>query len=100
MKELTDTMRGMFIVTTERGTRYTFDTTRRVVRRIIDTANSTRLELRRDGEIVDLVEIVTCTVGLPMFVLINLEIEGIILTARESTPVTSIEVLVMRATGK
>jgi hypothetical protein len=98
--ELTDGVRGMFLVTTERGTKYWFDTTRRVVRRVTDSSNPARLELRRDGETVDLVEIVTCTVGRPLFILINLEITGIVLTARESTQVTSIVVLVMRSTGQ
>jgi hypothetical protein len=96
--ELIDGMPGMFLVTTERGTRYWFDTTRGVVRRETNASNPARLDLRRDGESVDLVEIVTCTVGSPLVILINLEIDGIMLTSRESTPVTAIEVIAMRGT--
>ncbi|TFD65485.1 hypothetical protein E3T41_01520 [Cryobacterium sp. Hh38] len=88
---LTDADRGRYLVTTASATCYSLDLDARVLRRVASAMFNDTLSLRRDGDDVDLLEIVTCCVGNPMVVLINLHVPGVWLTTRETTRVVSIE---------
>ena len=88
MDSLQDEEKGTYVVTTESSTRYWLDLYRRTLRR----APSFELDaLRRDGKDLDLVELLDCRVGHPLKVLINLNLPGVWLTTRESTPILLIE---------
>ena len=91
MKSLTDEATGCYVVTTESGTRYWLDLTRRQLQRVPSPAFPGMLGLRRDGEDVDLIEVVRCVLGYPMVLLINLWVPGVWCTTRESTPVVRID---------
>ena len=88
---LTDDARGRYFVRTVSGSRYWLDLDARFLRRVASTALADALSLRRDGDDVALLEIVTCELGEPMVVLINLHVPGVWLTTRETTRVVSIE---------
>lgn len=49
------------------------------------------LGLRRDGATVRFVNVVECTVGRSMHLLIDLGVQGVLATTRLTTPVTAIE---------
>ena len=91
MESLTDDATGCYVVTTESGTRYWLDLNRRQLQRVPSPAFPARLQLRRDGEHIDLVEVVRCLLGQPMVLLINLWVPGVWCTTRESTPVVRID---------
>ncbi|TFC16539.1 hypothetical protein [Cryobacterium glucosi] len=88
---LTDDATGCYVVTTQSASRYWLDLDRRLLRRVPSPSFPDRLQLRRDGEDIDLLEVVRCRVGRPLVLLINLNVPGVWLTTRESTPVTRIE---------
>ncbi|WP_157509701.1 hypothetical protein [Leifsonia sp. Root4] len=90
-RSLPDDATGRYVVTTVSGSRYRFDLDVREVRRDPGSPLAGAPALRRDGESVDLLEIVSCTLGEPLVVLINLAVPGVWLTTRESTAVASIE---------
>ena len=91
MDSFSDDEAGCYVVTTESSSRYWLDLDRRLLRRVPSDVFAGTLRLRRDGEDLDLVEVVDCRVGHPLIVLINLDLTGVWLTARESTPVVRIE---------
>jgi hypothetical protein len=91
MDSLRDDEADCYLVTTESSSRYWLDLDRRLLRRETSTSFAGTLRLRRDGEELDLVEVVDCRVGHPLIVLINLNLTGVWLTTRESTPVVRIE---------
>jgi hypothetical protein len=91
MDSLTDDATGCYVVTTTSGTRYWLDLDRRLSRRVVNPAALRPLRLRQDGADIDLLEIVKCRVGLPLILLINLNLPGVWLTTRESTPVNRID---------
>ena len=91
MDSLRDDEAGCYLVTTESSSRYWLDLDRRLLRRETSAAFAGTLRLRRDGEELDLVEVVDCRVGHPLILLINLNLPGVWLTTRESAPVVRIE---------
>lgn len=91
MDSLTDDASGCYVVTTESASRYWLDLDRRLLRRVSSPVFHALLHLRRDGADVDLVEVVDCRLGHPMVLLINLNVPGVWLTTRESTPVVRID---------
>lgn len=91
MDSLTDDETGCYVVTTQSASRYWLDLDRRLLRRVTSPLSHRFLRLRQDGEDVDLVEVVQCHVGQPMVLLINLNVPGVWLTTRESTPVVRID---------
>ena len=88
---LTDDTTGCFVVTTQSASRYWLDLDRRLLRRVTSLPFQARLHLRRDCEDIDLVQVVDCRLGHPMVLLINLNLPGVSVTARRSTPVVRIE---------
>ncbi|PPL18637.1 hypothetical protein [Microterricola pindariensis] len=97
LSTLTDDMAGRYLVTTMSGSRYWLDLDGRSLCRIARTDDDETLTLRRDGEKVDLIDVERCEVSHPMLVLIDLHLENVWCTTRESTPVVSIIVLSPRA---
>lgn len=93
MRSLLDSNTGCFLVATESGSRYRLDLDRRSLTRTPGTGADTPLRLRGDGEPVVLVEILSCEVGAPMLLLIDLGVPGVVVTSRESTPVVRIDQL-------
>ena len=91
MDALTDDTIGCFVVTTESASRYWLDLDQRLLRRVTSPIFQSRLRLRRDGEDIDLVEVVDCRVGHPLILLINLNLPGVWLTKRESTNIVRID---------
>ncbi|GAB3129592.1 hypothetical protein [Glaciibacter psychrotolerans] len=86
---VTDDEHGRYLVESETGSRYTLDLDKRIVRRLPTELSA--LRLRRDGDHVDLVEVVRCAVGQPMLLLVDLNVPGVWLTTRESTRVVRID---------
>jgi hypothetical protein len=66
MDFLTDEGAGYHLVTTESGSRYWLDLDRRVLLRRTNELAQERLDLRRDGEDIGLIEVVQCRIGEPM----------------------------------
>jgi hypothetical protein len=91
MDSLTDDATGCYVVTTTTGTRYWLDLDRRLLCRVVNPIAPRPLHLRQDGADIELLELVDCHVGLPLIVLINLNVPGVWLTTRESTPVSRID---------
>jgi hypothetical protein len=90
MEVLMDTTTGCYVVTTESSSRYWIDLDRHLLRRVSSTVPR-RLRLRRDGEVIDLVEVVDCRLGKPMVLLIDLGLPGVWFTTRRSTAVVRID---------
>ncbi|AMB58019.1 hypothetical protein [Microterricola viridarii] len=97
LRELTDDMAGRYLVTTTSGSRYWLDLDERSLCRIARTDDDETLTLLRDGEKVDLIDVERCEVAQPMVVLVDLHVENVWCTTRESTPVVSIIALSPRA---
>ncbi|ASD21705.1 hypothetical protein B7495_06030 [Cryobacterium sp. LW097] len=91
MDSLADDATGCYVVTTASGTRYWIDLERRLLRRVTSPVAQSSLRLRQDGADIDLLEIVHCHVGQPMVLMINLNVPGVWLTTRETTPVRRID---------
>ena len=91
MDSLTDDATGCYVVTTASATRYWLDLDRRLLRRVTSPGVHAPLRLRQDGDDIDLLEVVQCHIGRPMVLLINLNVPGVWLTTRESTPVVRID---------
>ncbi|QYF74362.1 hypothetical protein [Cryobacterium sp. PAMC25264] len=91
MDSLADDASGCYVVTTVSGTRYWIDLERRLLRRVTSSVAQSSLRLRQDGADIDLLEIVRCHVGQPMVLMINLNVPGVWLTTRETTPVSRID---------
>lgn len=85
--ELDDADAGTWKVTTQSAT-YVLDLEARTGLRLADTGNAATL--RRDGEPFTLLRVVTCTIGWPMVLLIDLAVDGVPMTRRISTEVVSI----------
>jgi len=83
-----------YLVVTVSGSRYLLDLNRSTMRRIAAMDMSMDRSLRRDGQLVDLVSVVDCTVGRRMQLVIDLHLPGVINTSRQTTDVESIRVLV------
>ena len=90
MDSLMDTTTGAYRVITVAST-YLIDLDRAVIRREPRTGDSEASLLRRDEELVTLLEIIECSVGRPMTLLLDLHVFGVPFTARYATGVVSIE---------
>jgi len=96
MDSLADTDLGTFAVDTASGTRYELDTVARTALRVPRTnepATHEPADLRKDGTAVVLVSIASCTLGLPLTLILGAvdNYDGYGGTVRRATPVTAIE---------
>ena len=89
MKSLMDVARGTYRVSTLSGTTYIIDLDAQLMCRAPDSESA----LREDGDFVDLVAVIECSIGRPMTMLINLLVPGVECTIRRSTMVVAIESL-------
>ena len=87
---LMDSVSGAYQVTTQAST-YVVDLDRMVIRRTPRTHYEGGSLLRRDEELVMLVELLECSVGKRMELLLNLHVYGVPGTARFSTTVVAID---------
>ena len=90
MRSLSDTSAGRFAVLTHSGSIYTLDLDQRVFER---DAASPDHDLRRDGDAVHLIAVISCEVGEPMRLVIDLNVPGVDYTTRTTTPVVLIQLL-------
>jgi len=86
---LMDLIAGVYLVTTQTAV-YEISLDWASIRRRPRSGESGAAELRRDFQPIDLVEILECTVGRRMQLLIDLRVAGVGVTARLSTRVASI----------
>jgi hypothetical protein len=87
LRSLTDISTGCFAVLTLSGSIYTVDFDRRVFQR--GTASPDH-DLRRDGDSIRLIALISCEVGESMKLTIDLDIPGVDYTSRTITPVVLI----------
>lgn len=90
MQTLMDAVAGAYRVVTVAST-YLIDLDRAVIRREPRTGHPEGALLRRDEELVTLLEIIECSVDRPMTLLLDLHVLGVPYTARYATRVVSIE---------
>lgn len=90
---LEDSVPGRYEVITASGSRYVIDLHRMRLRRLPPVGGWADRTLRRDGAEISLLEVVACTVGREMVLLVDLCVPGVIATTRRTTPVMSIEPL-------
>ena len=90
MRSLSDASAGRFAVLALSGSIYTLDLDQRVFER---DAASPDHDLRRDGDAVHLMAVISCKVGEPMSLVIDLNVPGVDYTTRTTTPVVLIETL-------
>lgn len=90
VKSLMDAVEGAYRVRTAAST-YIIDLDRNVIRRAPRTGDDEGALLRRDDELITLLEVKECTVGRPLELLVDLHVAGVAFTVRRSTPVVSIE---------
>jgi len=87
--ELDDDAAGRWRITTRTGTRYLLDMDRRLIRQQpVHGGGST--PMRADGWDVALLEVAQCRVGLPLVVLIDLQLPGAACTRRIAADITRI----------
>ena len=86
---LMDSVAGVYLVTTQTAV-YEISLDWASIRRRPRSGESGAAELRRDFQPIDLVEILECTVGRRMQLLIDLGVAGVDISARLSTRVASI----------
>jgi hypothetical protein len=91
LESLADDSVGCYVISTESDTRYWIHCDRRLVRRVPSPENERALRLRGDGEDLILEEIIQCRRGRPLLLLINLQLPGVLITTRESTPIIRID---------
>ena len=91
LESLADDSVGCYVISTESDTRYWIHCDRRLVRRVPSPENERALRLRGDGEDLILEEIVECRRGRPLLLLINLQLPGVLITTRESTPIIRVD---------
>ena len=90
VKTLMDSITGAYLVTTVAST-YLIDLDRLVIKRTPRTHHAGGSLLRRDDELVMLVELRECTVGQHLEMILDLRVHGVPGTFRRSTVVQSIE---------
>ena len=90
MESLMDCTDGAYLVTTAAST-YLIDLDRKVIRRAPRTQDAEGSLLRRDEELVTLLELRECTVGKRMELILDLHVHGVPCTWRQSTVVQKIE---------
>ena len=90
METLEGVATGRYTITTD-AAEYLLDLDRRVIQRFPDPNNLEAAGLRRDAEEIVLMEIVSCEVGRSMVLLIDLDVSGVLVTTRRTTPIVAIE---------
>ncbi|TFD74880.1 hypothetical protein E3T54_13095 [Cryobacterium sp. Sr8] len=93
MKSLMDVAQGTYRVSTLSGATYVIDLGAQLLCRAHDRPTESDSTLRQNGDFVDLVAIIECSIGRPMILLINLNLPGVEYTTRRSTMVVAIESL-------
>lgn len=91
MRTLNGETAGRYFVSTESGSVYLVDLDRLMMSRLPAMDMSADRSLRRDGQSVDLISLVECSIGRPMNLIIDLHVPGVMRTTRRSTDVTAIE---------
>lgn len=84
-----DDMDGVFVVATDDGVAYLLDMNRRQVTRTVEVCCGVRAVL--DPESAALVAVATCRVGVPMVLLIDRDLPGVVFTRRTSATVLTID---------
>lgn len=90
---LADETTGVYALRTTSGARYTINLDERTLTRHVDNGDEETAELRRDGDTVDLLRVVIARVGYGAVFVIDLNVDDVVGTVRETTPVLSIEKL-------
>lgn len=90
MNSLSDTTTGHYAVLTLSGSIYTLDLDARTFGRDAATPDH---DLRRDGDDVHLIAVISCEVGEPMTLVIDLNVPGVDYTTRTTTPAVLIREL-------
>lgn len=88
-----DVAHGTYRVSTASGSSYILDLDASLACRQPDSPADAEATLRRDGDFVHLVEVVECSVGKPMYLIISLNLPDIPFTTRLSTTVLAIEAI-------
>ena len=91
MESLKDVSTGRYLVTTISGSRYLIDLDKSTMLRMPAVDMAADHSLRRHGQEIHVVALKECSVGRPMWLIVNLRIPGVIATTRRSTEVQSIE---------
>jgi hypothetical protein len=92
MHTLMDETRGAFLVRSQ-SSEYVISLDLNVVRRLPYAFVHEVASLRRDGQQMDLLQILECTVGREMLVLVDMHLPDVPFTARRSTTVVAIRKL-------
>ncbi|GGR13551.1 hypothetical protein ACFOE1_11525 [Agromyces mediolanus] len=82
---------GTYRIETISGSVYLLDLNRRVFTRT--PLDDPELTLRRDRKEVRLLELVDCTIGRRMLLIIDLRVDDVLYTTRDTTPVVAIHKL-------
>ena len=90
MDQLTNRSRGLWSIETISGSIYQLDLDNRVLLRQADPF-AEEGTLRRDGDPIQLIQLVHCEVGDRMLLLVNLSVPGVVCTTGISTTVLRIE---------
>ncbi|TFC19910.1 hypothetical protein [Cryobacterium sp. MDB2-10] len=91
MRTLMDEVRGEYVVQTGSGATYFLDLNRHEMCRLPTPDDAAGVhDLRRDGATVRLLEVLECTIGQRMHLILDLGIDGVTATSRRTTTVTSI----------
>ncbi|KGJ79914.1 hypothetical protein GY21_03245 [Cryobacterium roopkundense] len=91
MHSLNSENTGRYLVTTGSGSVYLIDLDRSVMSRVPAMDMTADRSLRRDGQPVDIISLVQCSVGRPMNLIIDLHVPGVMRTTRRTTEVRAIE---------
>lgn len=89
LTSLMDSVDGLYSVTTQTAA-YEIDLDADSIHRRADEGETGGVQLRRDTDRIDLLELLECTVGTRMVLLIDLRVPGVDVTTRLSTRVASI----------
>jgi len=87
---------GTYKIETISGSVYLLDLGRGVFTR--SPLDDPELTLRRDREEVRLLELIECTVGRRMLLIIDLHVENVLYTTRDTTPVVAIHTIAEKKT--
>ena len=91
MEHLYDSSRGLKSIETISGSTYLLDLDSRVVLRQADRFAPEDGTLRRDGDPVQLIQLVHCEVGEHMLLVVHLSVPDVLCTTRASSTVLRIE---------
>lgn len=93
MKSLMDVTQGTYRVSTISGATYVLDPDANLLCRQTHSLTDAEATLRHDGEFVELLVIIECSVGKPMYLILILNLPDIPVTTRLTTTVVAIEAL-------